>query len=195
MEAILNNFGFSFTLSKFVPYILMILLGLLLAKLFLKKTISLKLLFRFPILFVVLLVPFSVYFAFVPIYEGDFSNEGREIKQKLNLSEDKNLLIIILADCPYCIESIKTSKTLFKKEKKLKIEYVIVNGEKQDSIKFSRMLKGVAACSLIKNSIPLQEVTQGSFPSFIMTKNKKPKKVWNNNTFSVRAWDEIIATF
>ena len=193
MEVLLNNIGFSFTLSKFIPYVLMILLGLLLVKMIFKKIASLKLLFRILILSVLLLLPFCIYFAIHPIYEGDLSNEGREIKEVLNLPKDKDLLIIVLADCPYCIESVKTTKILIDKEKKIKVEYVIVNGEKQDSIKFSRMLKGMATCSLIKNSLPIQQTIQGSFPSFILVVNNKPKKVWSNNTFSVRAWDEIIA--
>ncbi len=194
MEVLLNNIGFSFTLSKFIPYVLMILLGLLLVKIIFKKIASLKLLFRILILSVLLLLPFCIYFAVHPIYEGDLSNEGREIKEVLNLPKDRDLLIIVLADCPYCLESVKTTKILIDKKKIMKVEYVIVNGEKQDSIKFSKMLKGMATCSLIKNSLPIQQTIQGSFPSFILVVNNKPKKVWNNNTFSVRAWDEIIAT-
>jgi hypothetical protein len=98
-----------------------------------------------------------------------------------------------LADCPYCIQSQETIKLIHEKNKKIKAEYLIVNGTKQDSIRSARMLNGFASCRTMKNSIPLLQSIQGHFPSFILVRKGKLNKVWSNNTFSVRAWDEVAS--
>jgi hypothetical protein len=138
-------------------------------------------------------LPFGIYFAIHPIFEGDISNEGINIKNNLDLPKNKDLLIIALADCPYCIQSQKTIKIIHQKNKKIKAEYLIVNGTKQDSTRYASMLNGFASCRTIKNSIPLLQSIQGSFPSFILVRKGKLNKVWSNNTFGVRAWDEVVS--
>lgn len=193
MEELLNYFGVSFTVSKFLPYLLTILIGIICAKL-LSKHLSASKIIRNIFTVLIAILPFGIYFAIHPIYQGDFSNEGVLIEKKLVLPKDKDLLIVALADCPYCIQSQETIKLIHQKNKKIKAEYLIVNGTKQDSIRYARRLLGFASCRTIKNSVPLLQTIQGSFPSFILVQNETFKKVWNNNTFSVRAWDEVVSS-
>ena len=192
METLLNNLGLSFTLSKFIPYLLTILIGIVCAKL-LSKHISASKIIRNIFITLITILPFGIYFAINPIFQGDFSNEGVLIKKKLELPKNNDLLIIALADCPYCIQSQETIKLIHQKNTKIKAEYLIVNGTKQDSIRYARMLLGFASCRTVKNSVPLIQTIQGSFPSFILVQNGKLNKVWSNNTFGVRAWDEVVS--
>ena len=192
METLLNNLGLSFTLSKFIPYLLTILIGIVCAKL-LSKHISASKIIRNIFITLITILPFGIYFAINPIFQGDFSNEGVLIKKKLELPKNNDLLIIALADCPYCIQSQETVKLIHQKKTKIKAEYLIVNGTKQDSIRYARMLLGFASCRTVKNSVPLIQTIQGSFPSFILVQNGKLNKVWSNNTFGVRAWDEVVS--
>ena len=192
MESLLNNLGLSFTLSKFIPYLITIIIGILVAKL-LSKRISASRIIRSIFIVLIAVLPFGLYFAIHPIFEGDISNEGVIIRKNLDLPKNKDLLIIALADCPFCIQSQKTIKIIHQKNKKIKAEYLIVNGTKQDSIRYASMLNGFASCRTVKNSIPLLQSIQGSFPSFILVRKGKLNKVWSNNTFSVRAWDEIVS--
>ena len=192
MEELLNYFGVSFTVSKFLPYLLTILIGVICAKL-LSKHLSASKIIRNIFTALITILPFGIYFAIHPIYQGDFSNEGVLIKKKLVLPKDKDLLIVALADCPYCIQSQETIKIIHQKNKKIKAEYLIVNGTKQDSIRYARRLLGFASCRTIKNSVPLLQTIQGSFPSFILVRKGKLNKVWSNNTFGVRAWDEVVS--
>ena len=192
MEELLNYFGLSFTASKFLPYFLAVLLGFFFSKL-LYRHISASKIIRILFITLITVLPFGIYFAINPIFEGDICNEGISIRNNLDLPKNKDLLIIALADCPYCIKSQKTIKIIHQKNKKIKAEYLIVNGTKQDSISYARMLNGFASCRNIKNSIPLLQSIQGSFPSFILVQNGRLKKVWSNNTFSVRAWDEVVS--
>ena len=192
MESLLNNLGLSFTLSKFIPYLITIIIGILVAKL-LSKRISASRIIRSIFIVLIAGIPFGLYFAIHPIYQGDFSNDGDIIKKKLELPNDKDLLIIALADCPYCIKSQETIKLIHQKNTKIKAEYIIVNGTKQDSIRYARILLGYASCRTVKNSVALLQTIQGSFPSFILVQKGTLKKVWSNNTFSVRAWDEVVS--
>ena len=192
MEELLNYFGLSFTASKFSPYLLSFFLGIVFSKL-LYRHISASKIIRILFITLITILPFGIYFAINPIFQGDFSNEGVFIKKKLELPKNNDLLIIALADCPYCIQSQETVKLIHQKNTKIKAEYLIVNGTKQDSISYARMLNGFASCRNIKNSIPLLQSIQGSFPSFILVRKGKLNKVWSNNTFGVRAWDEVVS--
>ena len=193
MEELLNYFGVSFTVSKFLPYLLTILIGVICAIL-LSKRISASKIIRIIIIILITVFPFSLYFAINPIYEGDFSNDGNEIKKDLKLPKNKDLLIIALADCPYCIQSQGTIKLIHKKNPKIKAEYIIMNGTKQDSIRYAEMLKGFATCRTQKNNVVLMQTIHGSFPSYIFVQKGKFKKVWNNDNFGVLAWDELVSS-
>ena len=192
MEELLNYFGLSFTASKFSPYFIAVFLGIVFSKL-LYRHISASKIIRNIFITLITVLPFGIYFSIHPIFEGDISNEGINIKNNLDLPKNKDLLIIALADCPYCIQSQETLKLIHQKNTKIKAEYLIVNGTKQDSIRYARMLNGFASCRTMKNSIPLLQSIQGSFPSFILVRKGKLNKVWSNNTFSVRAWDEVVS--
>ena len=192
METLLNNLGLSFTLSKFIPYLLTILIGIVCAKL-LSKHISASKIIRNIFITLITILPFGIYFSIYPIFEGDINSEGVIIRKNLDLPKNKDLLIIALADCPYCIQSQKTIKIIHQKNKKIKAEYLIVNGTKLDSIRYARMLLGFASCRTVKNSVPLIQTIQGRFPSYILVRKGKLNKVWTNNTFGVRAWDEVVS--
>ena len=192
MEELLNYFGLSFTASKFLPYFLAVFLGIVFSKL-LYRHISASKIIRNIFITLITVLPFGIYFSIHPIFQGDFSNEGVLIKKKLELPKNNDLLIIALADCPYCIQSQETVKLIHQKNTKIKAEYLIVNGTKQDSIRYARMLLGFASCRTVKNSVPLIQTIQGRFPSYILVQNGIFKKVWNNNNFSARAWDEVVS--
>ena len=192
MEELLNYLGVSFTISKFLPYLLTILIGIV-SSILIHKHISASKFIRIIVIILITALPFGIYFSIYPIFEGDINSEGVIIRKNLDLPKNKDLLIIALADCPFCIQSQNTIKIIHQKNKKIKAEYLIVNGTKQDSIRYARMLNGFASCRTMKNSIPLLQSIQGSFPSFILVRKGKLNKVWSNNTFGVRAWDEVVS--
>ena len=192
MEELLNYIGVSFTVSKFLPYLLTILIGIV-SSILIHKHISASKFIRIIVIILITALPFGIYFSIYPIFEGDINSEGVVIRKNLDLPKNKDLLIIALADCPFCIQSQNTIKIIHQKNKKIKAEYLIVNGTKQDSIRYARMLNGFASCRTIKNSVPLLQSIQGSFPSFILVRKGKLNKVWSNNTFGVRAWDEVVS--
>ena len=129
MEELLNYFGLSFTASKFLPYFIAVFLGIVFSKL-LYRHISASKIIRILFITLITILPFGIYFAFLPIFEGDISNEGINIKNNLDLPKNKDLLIIALADCPYCIQSQKTIKIILSYSYKF-INYKILNSCQQ----------------------------------------------------------------
>ena len=86
MESFLLNLGLSFTISKLISYLLFVVIGILLAFLFFKKSKNERIgkIPKLIISLVLFVAPFLIYFAIHPIYEGDFSNNSYSIDSKVD---------------------------------------------------------------------------------------------------------------
>lgn len=192
MENFFIDLGFSYTLSKLLPYILMlisgIIVGLLLTR---KRKTKIKVLssLSFMSLF------FGIYFAICPIYEGDFSNAFKVPKSKVKFSKKETLTVLSLPNCPFCIQSTETIKALKSQNSKINVEYWIMNGTPADSAKYKKLVGDAAICINKKNTMDLFKISNGSYPTFVLSNNHKALKTWGNDTFGVRAWDAIIDEF
>ena len=87
IEHFFLGLGLSFTTAKLIPYLLAIILGVCLV-LFLRKRWKLKSkILNIGIRTIVFAAPFAIYFAFCPIYEGDFANGGEEVAMNAGYEE------------------------------------------------------------------------------------------------------------
>ena len=98
-------------------------------------------------------------------------------------------MVIVLPDCPYCHESIAISKKLIERNPKLKIEYW-VTGDVIDS-KFDKLKSDQIPIVQNREIEKTIYLTEGVFPTYLITKNKQIVKRWTNNEFGVLALDEI----
>jgi hypothetical protein len=192
MENFFIDLGFSYTLSKLLPYILMLISGIIVGLLVTRKRKT-KIKVLSSLLFLSLF--FGIYFAICPIYEGDFSNSFREPKSKIKFSQNKTLTVLPLPTCPFCIQSTETIKALKANHSKINIEYWILNGTSADSVKYKKLVGESAVCINKKNTMDLYKLSTGTYPTFVLSNHQKASKVWGNDTFGVRAWDAIIAEF
>lgn len=198
MENFLLNLGLSFTLSKLLSYLVFVIIGVVLSSLFFKKSRigGISKILRLIISLVLFTIPFLVYFAIHPIYEGDFSNNSYSINSAVDFPKKKQLTIIALANCPYCIQSIETSKLLKKKNPSISIEYWVLSTDLKDKAKYQKLLKGIAKVKLKgKNADELAVMAKGSYPTFVISDKHKAIKAWNNDSFGVRAMDEVCGGF
>lgn len=198
MEIFFLNIGLSFTLSKVVAYLLFVVLGLFLAFVFFKRTKNSRIgkVARVLIVLVLFVAPFLIYFAIHPIYVGDFSNNSYAVESKIDFPKDKQLTVIALANCPYCIQSIETSKLLKKKSPSMKIEYWVLSTDINDKKKYQKLLRKSAKVRLKgRDSQELSIIAKGSYPTFVLSDRKKASKAWNNNSFGVIAMDEVRQGF
>jgi hypothetical protein len=173
-------------------------LGLLLTFLFIKKSKNNRIgkVPKLLISIVLLVFPFLIYFAIHPIYEGDFSNNAYSVASKVDFPKKKQLTIIALANCPYCIQSIETSKLLKKKNPSISIEYWVLSTDLKDKAKYQKLLKSIAKVKLKgKNADELTVIAKGSYPTFVISNKHKAIKAWNNDSFGVRAMDEVCSGY
>ena len=191
METLLLNLGLSFTQSKALSYAIFVLLGFLFAFLFFKKSKSKKAI-RISISLGLFIIPFLIYFAIHPIYEGDFSNNSYPVESKIDFPKKKQLTIIALANCPYCIQSIETSKLLKKNNPGIRIEYWVLSTNPVHLLKYKKLLGNTAQVKLKAGiSDDLAVLAKGSYPTFVISDTNRAIKAWNNDSFGVMAMDEV----
>lgn len=193
-EQLLLNTSLSWTASKLLPFLLSILLGAFLVFLFRTKKFKLKALNYLKNTLIIIL-PFSIYFTFYPIYEGDFYNLGVSNSTKYNFPLRKTLNIFVLPECPFCLQTIPTVKLLKKRNPKMKINYIIMSTK--NARPYGIALKIPHECNIHfeTDAVKSAQITHGSFPCFVLTKNKRIVKVWRTEHFGTKALDEIEAYF
>jgi hypothetical protein len=189
-ETIFLNLGFSWTAAKLIPYLMMALLGFILVYTFhrkiqhrVKKWLSMILL---------CLLPFGTYFAFYPIYQGDFVNVHFQPKQLDKFPAKPTLTIVVLPSCPYCHETITLMNHLKESYPKLNIRYVVVAESRQAMHVFRSKLNSKIEVQLSKTPKDWIIMAQGGFPCMILSNHKNIIYAWENGNFGVRAIDDIL---
>jgi len=194
IEDFLQQIGVSWTLSKSLPYLFLVLFGTIIALLISKKVVT-KIMKR--ILFLLIFpLPFIIGFAFYPIYEGDFSKNGVQLTpldHQENTIKD-GLMVITIPNCPYCYESIAKIKKLALRNPKLQIEYIVCSSDTNDILTYQAEIDGLFDIHIAKDKNKLVKIADLSFPAFVQVKNNRQIYKWSNSQFGVRAMDVIEGT-
>lgn len=190
----MENFQFTFyfwTLFKIAPYFLTIVGGLFLSFLFSRIRGKIRFL-----RFFIWVIPFGIYFILNPIYEGDFSNNYREITLKNGLvsSKEDHLLVITIPGCPFCMASIETMKQLKKRVPSLKVKYIVCSTDSSSTILYKRKIAGSFPISTTIKSKEWAEISKGKFPSYVLI-TQKGTRIWSNDNFGSLAKDEVEIFF
>ncbi len=194
MEDLFLNLGMSHTISKTIPYLLSILVGLYLARIIFKSQRVKNKIAKLIVAILAFIVPFGIYFAFNPIYEGDFSEDGKEIKIRnaTTTSVKNGLLVLTIPGCPYCFESISSLKQMKNRNPELNIIFAVTGSKDTLVLKdYRKEVGGVFPVQLLPNSIALSSEIGSKFPAFIMVKNGSAIYSWSNDQFGVRAKDRV----
>lgn len=194
MESFFLNLGLSYTWSKAFPYIIMIITGVALG-IYLFKRVQSKVMKIISLLLIA--APFGIYFAFEPIYEGDFTNEFRTVEHSSETTElaGNKLVIISLPGCVFCKESIQRLKEVKKHHKNIQIEYVVTSSDSSTLDFYTEVLQGEFPIRLANDPEAMRKLAEGRFPSFVLVNENNPMKVWVNNTFGVMALDNVVKSF
>lgn len=177
----------SWTLSKIFPYLLCLVGGFLFSYFLHKSKYKLKVLS-----YLIWLVPFGIYFAFNPIYEGDFSNNysiiyNKELPTSIASGE---LVVITIPGCPFCFESIATLKELKIRNPKLKITFLVCSSDKKTVLPYTTEINHAFNIQTTDKPKEWANIAQGKFPSFLFRKKEKIQ-VWSNDSFGCIAKDEV----
>lgn len=188
------DLGLSWTISKILPYLIMVILGVI--SILITKRALRKLSFVIRILSkaILLVFPFGIYFLFAPIYQGDFSNDSIEVSKDAKYSEltGKKLVVVSMPGCPYCYQSIDRMKKLKERVPEAIIEYLVCLTTDSTTTEWYQEKGGTdIAVRLAFNSEAMTELANGMFPAFILVNADKPLKIWSNDSFGVAAMDEV----
>lgn len=197
METYFLDSGMSWTMSKVLPYLIMVLVGIVLwiiAKRLLK---SINKFLRWGLLLLAFIIPFGIYFSISPIYEGDFSNNSIEVSRSDTNAElnGKKLVVITIPGCPFCLEAIDQLLIMKGRVPKIEIEYIVCGSDSTSLDWYKEKAGSDIAVKLADNKEEMAKIAQHAFPTFVLVDNNHPLKTWSNNSFGVFAKDEVELEF
>lgn len=194
-EQTLLELGFSWTISKILPYVVFSVLGFLVFML-LNRRFQLTKFKKTGLLVLGTVIGFVAYFIYSPIYQGDFSNESVSIHLSAELSKfkEKELVVITIPGCPYCAESVDKMKALKKLNPKLKISYLVCSKQAENLTPYKQLINNSFKVQLAENPEFMANVSKRAFPSFLLIDGANSKH-WSNQNFGVRAIDYVNESF
>ena len=202
IEIFFSSLGLTWTMSKLLPYILFLIIGISFSFIFYKKFKLLKPLKIF-ISLAILVLPFLLYFVYSPIYQGDFSNSGFTVSSENRFPDKKQFTVYVLPNCKYCVSSTATLKAMIRKNKGINLVVRVMGHTVNDSLKYVKLMDNLVPVTINSSNNSIEKVqvkefftiTQGEFPTFVISKNGKAIKAWHNDNFGVRAIDEVTTFF
>jgi hypothetical protein len=197
IESVFLNLNLSWFLSKLLPYILAPILGLTLGSLINRVFKIKKKGKKLIVLGLSLVILFGSYFAYSPIYQGDFSNGSKEMKLLNATSEisPNKLTVITIPNCPYCYEAIDKMLLLKKRVPSLEIEYRICSSDSSSINWYAEKGQGKIDVVLANDPKAVSKIANHAFPAFVINDNNEKLLIWTNSDFGVRALDEVEARF
>lgn len=183
--------GASWQMSVFLPFVILLFLGLI-TTCFLFRKVGVKIQ-KGALIGILGLLPAALYFAFYPVYHSDINNDFRRVQvDSASVKSKSTLEIIVLPNCPFCLQSIEMIIELKKRNPKLPIVYKILSKKGSGGDIEPQLKKSQINYSFVNNTINMKKITGGSFPSFAFYKKGKSSiMTWDNNTFGSCALDYI----
>ena len=171
-----------------------IILGIILIVLLRKKFAKQRLL-KWAFRLTLLVVPFTLYFIYAPIYQGDFSNNVVEVERIDSYAEltGEKLVVISMPNCPFCYLTIDRVLKLKERVPEAEIEYVVCSSILDQGYIDWFQEKGGDKITVrfADSSAALTHLAEGAFPTFILVDGNKPLKKWSNDGFGAAAMDEV----
>jgi hypothetical protein len=192
IELFFLNLGLSWTLAKLIPYIIVVIIGFSLAFLANKKLLKLKSWMRTGVSVILFVFPFAGYFAYSPIFQGDFSNDAKETVLTSDLDElrGKQLIVLALPGCPFCAQSMGKAAKLIERNPGLQVTYIITRADQEALSWYGKMATPGINVVPAKNDKALSALAKGKFPTFVVAKGNT-LRTWSNDGFGVLAIDEV----
>lgn len=191
MENFFLNFGLGWIVSKIIPFVLMLALGIGLyfftLRIFKKRWIRISLL-------VLIVLPALIHLVFNPIYQGDFADDYRaqKITSRLNELQDGRLTILVLPGCPYCEEAIEEMIALKSRiGSEQEMDIIVCTAFKDDLKFYEDESEGNMNVKISKNTIALSELAEREFPVFVFKTEGKNSRIWSNFQFGAFAKDWV----
>jgi len=173
-----------------------VLIGFILLILFRRIGRIKKRLIKTGLSFLVFVLPFLSYFIAYPIYEGDFSNNYSVLEKSneyIELEPNK-LIVISIANCPYCYDAMGRLKKMKSRIRNMDIEYRVCSSDSNSLSWYEEQSGDDIEVLLSVDSEGLSKLANGRFPTFVLLQDQE-MFIWSNDNFGVAAMDEVEAKF
>ena len=153
--------------------------------------------------FLVLALSVGGYLLVNPPYINDWTRTGTALAADDNNTDAVDMLVdhnpnynglvmLVLPDCPYCIEQFETLKRLSARNPELNLSAVVV-GRNSSDVEVFQAHVGPSEIPVFfaPNSMAVAKLSQGRFPSFLYLKGGAFVYRWSNAQFGFPALDMV----
>lgn len=184
--------GYSWTISKLLPYLVLVFGGILLAITFSRGFHFRPRIVKILAVLILIAAPFGIGFALHPIYEGDFSSDGTEVTaSKVKVNKKYDLLVVTIPNCPFCLESISRLKLIKKRNPDAQILFSVCSSDKEKMTLYKELIAGDFDIALAKDINASVALAEAHFPTFVLIRDGKPAYKWSNDQFGAGAIDSF----
>lgn len=196
LRGMMLQMGFSWTISEWAYYIALLIIGALWALLLPRISKSLVGWKRLIIQVVLAVAPFAIGFAQHPIYEDmvwDLSHDMSSVQPMPDYS-DANLVVIAIADCPYCKRAVSEMKALHERKPNMAMRMVVCTADSTWLAPYVQEANGAIEVVMASDMDMLATHAGGHFPAYILVRDGKPVCRWSNNEWGPLAKDAVERT-
>jgi glutaredoxin len=196
LRGLLLQMGFSWTISEWAYYIVLLIVGVLWALLLPSASKSLVGWKRRMVQVVLALAPFIIGFAQHPIYEDmvwDLSHDMLAVQPMPDYA-DANLVVIAIADCPYCKRAVSEMKALHERNPNMAMRMVVCTADSTWLEPYVQEANDAFEVIMASDMDMLATHAGGHFPAYVLVRNGKPVCRWSNNEWGPLAKDAVERT-
>jgi hypothetical protein len=193
LRGLLLGFGFSWMLSEWMYYALLLVIGITWAWRLARDVqwgVRWK---KYSVVVLTAITPFIIGFAQHPIYEDmvwDLSTEMTAMKTTVDY-DNADLVVIAIADCPYCKRAVKELKALHDRNPGMSMRMVVCTADSLWLKPYEEEAGNSFAVVMASDMDVMATHAGGHFPSYVLVRDGKPVCRWTNNEWGPRAKDIV----
>ncbi|MFM7235141.1 MAG: hypothetical protein ACKOZM_11200 [Flavobacteriales bacterium] len=185
--------GMSWTISEWAFYALLVCIGVLMAWQLLRVA-SLPVRWqRIVVAITVATLPFAVGFAQHPIYEDMLWNMAHDMsaEQAMPDYEHADLVVIAIADCPYCKRAVAELNALHTRNESMRLRMVVCTADSSWMEPYRAEAHESIEVTMASDMNRLATQAGGHFPAYVLVRDGKPVCRWTNNEWGPVAKDIV----
>jgi hypothetical protein len=193
LRSVLLNSGLGWTATEWTYYVLLIVLGIALSFIAARLVAPSAAWKRIAAIALTAALPFAIGFVQHPIYEDMLWNLSQDMT-KVEATVDYNnadLVVIAIADCPYCKRAVTEMKALHERNPELRMRMVVCTADSAWLEPYIEEAASAFEVVLADNMDVMATHAGGHFPAYVQVREGKPTRRWTNNEWGPVAKDFV----
>jgi len=185
--------GWGWMVSEWSYYVLLILMGIFAGYLVVRMWASGSNWKKFLVGLIAAILPFTLGFVQHPIYEDMLWDLSQDMSKVQGTSDyrDTDLLVIAIADCPYCKRAVTEMKALHERNAQLRMRMVVCTADSSWLEPYIEEAGGAFEVVMADDMDVLATHAGGHFPAYVLVRDGKPVCRWTNNEWGPVAKDIV----